>query len=236
MRSLISLRRVTVKEETEALKISKSLFNYWSPHIVGDLDKVTLLLDSVISQYLDPKRHYHSILHISSMWDTYKQFFPELYKDTEISRKVLTAIVFHDAIYIQGAPNNEYLSSLLLSEFLDLTDMRDEDIVEAVLTTSLDYTPITFLGRLLRDLDFSVFSYITTHRKRMQVLRLLRNELSSIKENLFYKGRLAFLESLPKELYYLDEFKVLNSLARDNIELTIDYLKVKINNSSSERM
>ena len=76
--------------------------------------------------YRSPGRHYHTWDHILDCVEKLRTM------PTESSRAVFLALVFHDAIYVPGRPDNEMLSANLAADVLAEHTRLPRDELEAI--------------------------------------------------------------------------------------------------------
>lgn len=79
------------------------------------------LVDAVMARYCDPGRYYHAAWHIHDM------FARAARAGVRLANAQCIAILFHDAVYVPGAPQgmNERMSALLLQQWAQLDGSGD---------------------------------------------------------------------------------------------------------------
>lgn len=83
--------------------------------------------------YPGPDRHYHTITHMNSLTDLWREYFSHFRRPDA----VLAAVYFHDAVYDPKAPDNEEKSAELYRSFLaDVGgDLSIKDVYEWIMAT-----------------------------------------------------------------------------------------------------
>lgn len=79
----------------------------------GHCSLPTHLVDAVIARYGDPGRFYHAAWHVHDLFERAVQ------SGMQLTNAQVMAILFHDAVYVPGAPHgvNERMSALLLRQW-----------------------------------------------------------------------------------------------------------------------
>ena len=78
------------------------------------------------SAYLSPGRHYHTWEHVVACVEELRS------TSCDNPRVVFLALVFHDAVYVPGAPDNEERSARMAREVLSATGSVHVDELEAI--------------------------------------------------------------------------------------------------------
>lgn len=112
-------------------------------------------LKSVKVCYDEPHRVYHTWNHINDMLlllDT----IPDITNDMKVALQV--AVVYHDAVYIIGATDNELLSAELFKSNHGTDTLEKRMIYDAILSTK-DHVVTSELSSYLIDLDLYDLRY-----------------------------------------------------------------------------
>lgn len=208
---------------------------------------MSLYQHSLLDCYSQPHRHYHNIDHIKEML----KHVPVDHVEAEI---VLTAILFHDLIYLPYPSSPGLNESLSVAEYIfydakaivfeipfgkNPGDVEFERrVIEAITATSRHLDDQPYLGkasRLVLDLDLSTFSLprndylVWRDRIEKENIEIYGKTVSP---HDIQKGRYQFLDQLSKrkQLYYLKtEWE---SLARQNLEQDLIDLEYLMNKKS----
>lgn len=78
------------------------------------------------SAYQSPGRHYHTWEHVVACVEELRS------TSCDNPRAVFLALVFHDAVYVAGAPDNEEQSARMAREVLSASGTVDGDALEAI--------------------------------------------------------------------------------------------------------
>lgn len=106
-------------------------------------------VDDVLSFYDEPHRSYHNRLHLREMFDVAQQLSVNLTPVQSL------AILFHDAIYVPGAPRgaNENLSAQLLRLYGANLEASLVDRAAAVVIDTADHVAHSAEAEAVLDLD-----------------------------------------------------------------------------------
>jgi predicted metal-dependent HD superfamily phosphohydrolase len=173
---------------------------------------------SVISNYKDADRHYHSINHIGSMLDQLSLF--SLSKDDEAI--LILAIIFHDAIYNPIGKNNEVKSAELATQTIQEIGLPTKIIMEVsrliLLTEKHDSEKGDELGNIMLDLDLSIFS--TSSALYKAYTKSIRNEYFMYPDFIYRSGRKKVVKSFLQREYIFktNEFSKWEKTARKNLK------------------
>jgi predicted metal-dependent HD superfamily phosphohydrolase len=200
-----------------------SIAQSWSPLLDG-LDELPDLLPELAARYTEPHRAYHGIDHIAAL----ARLFVEVDRGPtwHAPLEVQLAILFHDAIYEPGRPDNEDRSADLATSML-----RDRPIAARVDVTHVDamIRATKTHDRLTDPNDHDLAHFIDTD---MSILgapppvydayaQAVRREFSAIPDALFNQGRETFLKKqLTREsLFHTPWFRArFDAQARANLE------------------
>jgi predicted metal-dependent HD superfamily phosphohydrolase len=167
----------------------------WSPLLDG-LEGLPDLLPELARRYAEPHRAYHGIDHIAAL----AQLFVEVARGPgwHAPIEVALAVLFHDAIYEPGRPDNEDRSAELAIELLRDTPIsqavdvsRISEMIRATkshdqLTHADDHDLAHFI-----DADMSIIG--TPPDVYDAYAQAVRREFSSVSSPMFNRGREAFL-------------------------------------------
>jgi predicted metal-dependent HD superfamily phosphohydrolase len=173
----------------------------------------THYLDEVRKYYDEPHRFYHTIYHIGHM----------LYDGVlsmDITTEQLYAILYHDAIYDPLASDNEEKSYELYASI-----KGENQIVKDIILSTKKHIPLCPEAELVLDLDMEVLSW--SWNNYLKYTQQVRQEYSMVPDEMFYAGRLKFLEECLKRerLYYTDwGYSEFEDNARKNIQKEIDLI------------
>lgn len=67
----------------------------------------------MLSNYLDPDRHYHGMAHIADLLRELPNVVAEFGSRIKYLEALINAIIRHDMIYVPGLTNNEEMSSIM---------------------------------------------------------------------------------------------------------------------------
>ena len=167
------------------------------------------------SIYSGKDRHYHDINHINKMLLELEQYL-KINNDKELSsfhNIIERAIWFHDIVCIPLSAENEYRSSLYVSDC--------PAIAEAILATGdifADHSNKSNLVKLLLDLDIVALG---TNSFEKDTANILLEYEPYVTISQFKEGRKQFFEILlsKNRLYYNDYFyKLYEETARNNMK------------------
>lgn len=166
----------------------------WSPLLepLKDLPGLPDLLPDLAPRYAEPHRVYHGIDHITAL----AQLFTEIAQGPtwHAPIEVALAILFHDAIYEPGRPDNEARSADLALDLLRDTTIdrtRVADMIRATKThDQLTHADDPDLAHFL-DADMSIIG--APPPAYDAYAQAVRREFASIPTPMFDQGRAAFL-------------------------------------------
>jgi predicted metal-dependent HD superfamily phosphohydrolase len=106
-------------------------------------------VDDVLCFYDEPHRHYHNRVHLREMFDVAQQLALDLTPVQSL------AILFHDAVYVPGAPRgaNEGLSAQLLRLYAANLDASLVDRAAGVVIDTADHVAHSDEAEAVLDLD-----------------------------------------------------------------------------------
>lgn len=170
----------------------------------------------LLARYAESGRLYHTIDHIDHCLGQ----FDEVRPDCVQADAVELAIWFHDAIYNFPAYENEKLSAAFFMETSDqvLDSEFRKDVAALVIATEHVKVPDDADQRILVDVDLSSFGL--PWDKFAADGKNIRRELHYLADAEFYKGQIAFMQSLLgrdrifNTSHFFDAYE---SIARDNV-------------------
>lgn len=166
--------------------------------------------------YLEPHRKYHNLEHINHCLTEFNTAW-HLASDPDLLE---LAIWYHDIVYNINADDNEELSALLAEKVMTDSGLPIDSIEKVkniILATKHDKIPESFDAKLMLDIDISNLGQVD---KFEETNRLVREEFSSVPQDLFVAGRVNILSKfLNRPNIYLTEFfqEKYENIARDNI-------------------
>jgi predicted metal-dependent HD superfamily phosphohydrolase len=188
------------------------------PEIASALGKP--LLDAAQAAYTSPGRHYHTWTHIEAcLREAAALRFDDPFP-------VYAALLFHDAIYVAGAKDNEARSADLATAQLRArtaaTSAQFARVEHLILLTASHGTLPAQAPRddkLLIDIDLSILA--TTPADYANYAAQVRDEWvpGVVTARQYATGRTAFLRGMlaAPRVFHSEEFSARESAARDNI-------------------
>lgn len=197
------------------------------PEIASALGKP--LLDAAQAAYASPGRHYHTWTHIEACLREAAQ----LHFDDALA--VYAALLFHDAIYVAGAKDNEARSAQMAAGELRsraaITPARIARVEHLILLTASHGTLPAQAPRddkLLIDIDLSILA--ATPAGYANYAAQVRDEWvpGVVTARQYAAGRAAFLRGMlaAPRVFHSGEFSARESAARDNIAGELRTLEV----------
>jgi predicted metal-dependent HD superfamily phosphohydrolase len=157
----------------------------------------------ILQRYGEPHRKYHNIGHINHCLAEF-----ETVRHLALDANALElAIWYHDAVYEIQANDNEERSASLASEVMNNFSLPlelIEKVENIIIATKHSAVPEDYDAKLMLDIDIS---NIGDGEKFKEANKLIREEYSSVPDNLFKNGRSGILQSfLDRPGIYLTEF------------------------------
>lgn len=197
------------------------------------------------SRYNVSGRYYHTFQHIKDMFAMAKARNIKLTEAQEI------AILFHDVVYVAGRDDNEFESVLVMREFLDDWQGKDNELYKDVvfMINRTKHSVNNYAkdkieaydhdSKIIVDLDLAIWgSGPITYSK---YVRKIRMEYDHLPDKNWLYGRQQFMErfidfnsiynSLDR-IYLTEEFADLESQAIVNIKEELSNIDFKIKNFS----
>lgn len=177
-------------------------------------------LQSILSRYDEPWRFFHARRHILDMFEKAQEL------GMELSAEQSLAILFHDIVYVPGAPEgqNERQSILLMQAFKGQVQRADTDwaLVARIIEDTITHTPTTEASKAVLDLDIANLGDDPVHFCASDEMVWLENrhllEAADARKD-FDTRRLRFLLALANRgpLYHTSA-PALEESARTNLE------------------
>jgi predicted metal-dependent HD superfamily phosphohydrolase len=169
-----------------------SIARRWSP-LLDDLSELPDLLPDLARRYAEPHRAYHGVEHIAAL--------AKLYVDVargptwHVPIEVALAILFHDAIYEPGRPDNEDRSAELAIETLRDHPIANVDRIAAMVraTKSHDHIADADDHDLAHFIDADMAIIGTPPDVYDAYAQAVRREFSNVPAPMFAQGRKSFL-------------------------------------------
>lgn len=156
------------------------------------------VMKSLMTRYLEPQRHYHTLNHINFGLSEYFKFFDKMDSVT------FFAWLYHDSVYIPHESDNEAKSAMLFEADNKQIgfDVNDADKIVALIlsTTHTDHRNI------VTDIDLAGLG--SPPEKYDENSRLIRIEYSFADDTMWKAGRAAFLTTFlaRPQLYFSPQF------------------------------
>lgn len=177
-------------------------------------------LNSVLACYDEPWRYFHSRRHVLEMFEKAQTL------GTALSVEQALAVLFHDLVYVPGAPEgqNERQSVLLMQAFKSQVchPTLDWSLVARIIEDTVAHAPTTEASKAVLDLDIANLGDDAVHFCASDEMVWLENrhllEAADARKD-FDTRRLRFLLALANRgpLYH-GEASVLEESARTNLE------------------
>jgi predicted metal-dependent HD superfamily phosphohydrolase len=185
----------------------------------------------VLAAYESPGRAYHNLEHVREVI----RWFHEVGRDLgwRQSTEVFLALLFHDAVYVAGAPDNEERSAHLAREaivqYLPQSGIDAERVAQLIRLTashgSASPGEIDAEAALFLDCDMAILGASPDVFDQYEAA--IAKEYSAIPPELFRSGRRRFLERLiaADRIYLSDYFQQrLDVAARANLRRALERL------------
>jgi predicted metal-dependent HD superfamily phosphohydrolase len=181
-------------------------------------------VEALARWYGGPDRHYHTLVHIAELLDLYRQVAREV--GWANPREVLAALLYHDAVYVPGAPDNEARSAVLATTAIEsywaafaieLARVQGLILLTAKHGAALDASPDPDAALFL-DCDLAILGAPWARYRAYEAE--IAAEYAALPLELFRSGRRAFLRRLldSERLYRSSYFEArLEQAARANL-------------------
>ncbi|MCK5812736.1 MAG: hypothetical protein KAH03_00690 [Cocleimonas sp.] len=188
-----------------------ALFNH------SKMSSVELLFNSLVKNYNESHRYYHTLSHIHLCLEEYD----EIKEDLNDSFSVEIALWFHDITYLPKENDNEEKSSIYAKNSLSKVDAERKlikKVCNLIQSTKHPSCPKTLDEKYIVDIDLSIMGAPSEIYTRYS--NQIRKEYSHVPDFLYSCGRKKFLNTLLtlKYIYHTEHFKNKYELtARENI-------------------
>ncbi len=178
-------------------------------------------IEGILDLYDEPDRHYHNIDHVGTMLVVFKSARPKCTMPNEVT----LAIIFHDAIYIPRAKDNEEKSAELAKQTLAAFGVPRTclDLIEDLILCTKHHIPTAHpASTLMIDTDLSILG--SPDEEYDIYSRAIRTEYSFVSDGDYRVGRTNVLTSFLRRdsIYILPWFRErFEEQARRNIMLEI---------------
>lgn len=188
-----------------------------------DTPEARAAFDAARALHLDPPRAYHDFTHVEACLRGWVRFLDAWARPAE----AFWAFVFHDAIYVPGAHDNEARSAEAARRRLADVPGLDLDFIAALIEKTALHADPRMPGlaalwsadeRLFVDIDAGILGAPPADYRRYAAA--IRAEYDFVPDELYAGGRRAFLSAMlaRPRLFLTDAFSTLESRARRNLE------------------
>jgi predicted metal-dependent HD superfamily phosphohydrolase len=179
----------------------------------------------MLSNYFNPDRHYHDIVHIADLL-RHLDDMVKWYRDqiTHLE-ELIQAVIWHDETYVPGATQNEAISA---RQAVRANPHLNGDVLKAIImATRHTGEPLaTIEEQIMADIDLQSlaidFEEFATNTDN------IRTEYASVSDEDWKAGRTAFYQSMldRPRIYYTDlYFQMYEKQARANLKMGITALE-----------
>lgn len=205
------------------MKYAENLLKDTLRIITEDTGAPETVFDILKARYTQPGRYYHGLDHISHCMKNLVA--ASLY--IENIDAIVLALWFHDSIYTVGAKDNEWRSAELASSLLSSYNVNPHLILRVVkLIMATTHTRLDLDGdaAIIADVDLSSFA---DRDSMMKNSGNIRKEFESIPDDVYYPGRIKFLQGMlaREAIFQHPVFAHLNAVAKANIQYEIQKLQ-----------
>ena len=198
-------------------------------HYIGQVlnrTKSQHVADILLGLMSTPCRVYHTTDHILNMFVLAKEH------DISLTLEENLAILFHDAVYIPGSPNNEELSIKLVDFWLEETEKINLSLVKSLIYwTTPEYLDESIPDWAYNIVDLDLASAIMTFNINKKIEEEYKAGLGfEFRSDIFYKRRKAFLEKINQRKNLFHCLSDLEEKARKKLEEQIKDLDEKLKN------
>lgn len=199
----------------------RSSFKKLASSLGGDDATVQKWTETLIQQYTEPQRQYHTIDHIYSMLMCLRQ----VHTQVSDNQSIKLAIFFHDWIYDPTTKDNELRSIECFNAEMNLSPSIAAKVSSCIRCTIQHRMPPeheSFDLALFLDFDMEVLS--RNEAEYALYARQIRQEFGHLSEKDYCAGRIKVLESFLKRdrLYFSDVFyEQKENRARENLKREI---------------
>lgn len=187
-------------------------------------------LQAALARYDEPHRFYHTREHVLTLFEEAAT------RGLELSREQALAVLYHDVVYVPGAPEgaNEHLSALLLRADLARLDRQcargiRPELITRIIEDTARHEPTSAESMLVLDLDLLALAARPEHFHAYAELVWLehRHLLQTYAEPraVFNARRHAFLTALAARGPFFRVLTALEPQARANVASTVTSLR-----------
>ncbi len=194
---------------------------------MGPLDAIAPLRLSpeihqrLIAAYAEPPRAYHTFAHVLEVAGHWQDVSQRL--GWQRPRETFCAVLYHDAIYIAGATDNEIQSvALARAELADIAEVNLDEVARLIILTAshgkLTPAEVDEQSALFLDCDMAILG--APAERYAEYERAISDEYSALPPDVYRAGRRAFLERLlgSERIFLSDDFhRRFDARARANI-------------------
>lgn len=172
------------------------------------------------ARYNEQERFYHNARHIRQVLNRINELAEGLEGVTDYDLDVVRfAAFYHDAVYVPGFKQNEFLSACMAESHLlamGNTSINLVDRVHHIIMATKDHKPQDLASAILTDADL----YGLGTNDYWHNGYLVAQEFSNIDAQDFSKGRIAFLEGFltRDRIFYIPGQDDVEALARENMQ------------------
>jgi len=190
------------------------VYNFMSMKV----DDACGVAQSLYYAMINPKLHYHTPVHILSMF----QYAEKLKWDLLFYEKL--AIWFHDAIYIPGNPTNEEQSADFMMALLKGREnqVQLEVAYKSILDTAKHHEKFDHVINN-RVLDLDLWTLGAKRGLFQKVNDLIRLEFKNVEDEPYELGRKQFMSKMTEKgfIYRTKEFQDKESQAWENLKVSV---------------
>tara|TARA_B100000953_G_scaffold184307_1_gene151711 strand:+ start:140 stop:808 length:669 start_codon:yes stop_codon:yes gene_type:complete len=170
------------------------------------LEPATEMGQKIVDAYSSPKRHYHTLEHISHCFFVYDQIPDVIEEDNDLR----FAIWFHDFVYDPKLESNESQSAEIAYRWLQKLDIANPVHVQELIRSTADYLRPPqggFAYRILHDVDLAILASEDEIYRRYE--KGIREEYEHLSDQEFFPARKKFLHGLleRRPLFALEAFE-----------------------------
>lgn len=166
----------------------------------------------VLQRYAEPHRRYHTVRHLKAVLGALQRWL-----GPELPSSLLTAALWHDALYDPRASDNEERSAALVPE--------DARAAQLILATK-KHEPLDGGEDMRWLLDADLWILGAPPRTYRRYAQLIRQEYAHVPDEAFYSGRAAVLERfLQRPRLYFGDFPEREARAHRNLTAELSRLR-----------
>ena len=167
----------------------------------------------VLERYSEPHRRYHTVRHLGAVLGALHRWL-----GPELPESLLSAALWHDAVYDPRAHDNEEQSAALVT--------GDERAVSLILATK-KHEPLGSGEDMRWLLDADLWILGAAPRTYRRYAKLIREEYAHVPDDAYRTGRAAVLERfLQRPRLYFGSFPKREAQARANLQAELSRLRI----------